>query len=246
MHALAWGERIVQRAHHQFVLLVEDNRQLSESVGAYLEGVGYEVDYAMDGMEALRYVGETRYDAIVLDVGLPKLDGIQFCRRLREESRRATPVLMLTARDTLEDKVAGLQAGADDYLTKPFATQELNARLKVLMRRDRGELAGSLLEVGDLSLDVASQRVRRGGQVLDVPPIGIQILQILMRAAPGVVSRRDIEQQIWGADLPDSDTLRSHIYILRKIIDRPFAVPLLHTHQGFGFRIAELAREGQP
>jgi DNA-binding response OmpR family regulator len=238
------GGPIVQRAHHQFVLLVKDNRQLSKSVGAYLEDVGYEVDYAMDGVEALRYVGETRYNAIVLDVGVPSS---MESRSAADCARsRATLVLMLTARDTLEDKVAGLQAGADDYLTKPFATQELDARLKVLTRREQGELAGSLLEIGDLSQDVARQQVRRGGRVLDIPPIGIQIPQILMRAAPGVVSRRDIEQQIRGTDLPDSDTLRSHSYILRKIIDKPFAAPRFHTYQGFGFRMADWHGDDNP
>lgn len=234
----------MQKQSNQLVLLVEDNLALSDAVGQYLETLGYDVDFASNGLEALRLAGENKYDAIVLDVGLPKLDGISFCRRLRSEVRRSVPVLMLTARDTLEDKIAGLEAGADDYLTKPFATQELHARLKALMRRERRELAADVLRVGDLSLDTQLLTATRAGVKLPVSPIGRQILQILLRASPGVVSRQDIEREIWGDELPESDTLRSHMYNLRKAIDRPFPRPLLHTVMSFGFRIAELPEAG--
>lgn len=227
----------------KFVLLVEDNRSLSEAAGLFLESKGYEVDYAMDGAEGLRLATDTKYDVIVLDVGLPKLDGIAFCQKLRNEARRNTPVLMLTARDTLDDKIAGLGAGADDYLTKPFATQELHARLQALTRRDRRELAGEILTVKDLVLDVSTQEVKRQGKKLLVSPIGMQVLQILMRASPAVVSRQDIEREIWGSNLPDSDTLRSHLYNLRKIVDKPFDTPLIHTVMSFGFRLADPTAE---
>jgi DNA-binding response OmpR family regulator len=222
------------------ILLVEDNRNLSEMVGEYLEAKGFGVDYAGDGADGYRLACENSYDAIVLDLMLPRMDGVEVCRRLRSEARKATPVLMLTARDTLADKVSGLEAGADDYLIKPFAIQELEARLRALIRRERRQVSAEVLRVGDLVLDTASLRVSRGGQEIVLSPIGLRLLTILMRESPKVVSRRDIEREIWGDGLPDSDTLRSHLYNLRKAIDRPFDKPLLHTVQAAGYRIADL------
>ncbi|KAA2283676.1 response regulator transcription factor [Arenimonas fontis] len=222
------------------VLVVEDNRGLSEMVGEYLESRGFGVDYASDGVDGYRLASENGYDVIVLDLMLPRMDGIEVCRRLRQEARKATPVLMLTARDTLSDKVTGLEAGADDYLVKPFAIQELEARLRALIRRERRQVSAGVLKVADLVLDTASLRVTRAGRELQLSPIGLRLLTILMRESPRVVSRRDIEREIWGDSLPDSDTLRSHLYNLRKIIDRPFDRPLLHTVQTAGYRIADL------
>jgi DNA-binding response OmpR family regulator len=177
---------------------------------------------------------------VVLDLMLPRLDGIEVCRRLRAEAKKATPVLMLTARDTLADKVTGLDAGADDYLVKPFAIQELEARVRALIRRDRRQVSAEVLRVADLVLDTASLRATRGGRELNLSPIGLRLLTILMRESPRVVTRRDIEREIWGDGLPDSDTLRSHLYNLRKTIDRPFAKQLLHTVQTAGYRIADI------
>jgi DNA-binding response OmpR family regulator len=147
---------------------------------------------------------------------------------------------MLTARDTLTDKVSGLDAGADDYLVKPFAIQELEARVRALIRRDRRQVSAEVLKVADLVLDTASLRVTRAGRELQLSPIGLRLQTILMRESPRVVTRRDIEREIWGDGLPDSDTLRSHLYNLRKSIDRPFDKPLLHTVQTAGYRIADL------
>ena len=222
------------------VLLVEDNRSLSEMVGEYLESRGFGVDYAGDGVDGLRLASENSYDVVVLDLMLPRLDGIEVCRRLREESKKSTPVLMLTARDTLADKVTGLDAGADDYLVKPFAIQELEARVRALIRRDRRQVSAEVLRIADLVLDTSSLRVTRAGQDLQLSPIGLRLLTILMRESPRVVTRRDIEREIWGDGLPDSDTLRSHLYNLRKAIDRPFDKQLLHTVQTAGYRIADL------
>ena len=146
------------------ILLVEDNRNLSEMVGEYLESKGFGVDYAADGMDGYRLAAENSYDVIVLDLMLPRLDGIEVCRRLRNEAKKSTPVLMLTARDTLDDKVTGLDAGADDYLVKPFAIQELEARVRALIRRDRRQVSAEVLKVADLVLDTASLRVTRGRQ----------------------------------------------------------------------------------
>lgn len=225
------------------VLIVEDDRNISELIGDYLEGRGFEVDYALDGQDGYRLASENSYDVIILDLMLPRLDGIEVCRRLRNEARKSTPVLMLTARDTLDDKLAGLGQGADDYLTKPFAIQELEARLRALIRRERRQVGAEVLKVADLVLDPVSMRVTRGGTELQLSPIGLKLLTILMRESPRVVSRQEIEREIWGNSLPDSDTLRSHLYNLRKIIDKPFDRPLLHTVQSAGYRIADI---GQP
>ena len=222
------------------ILLVEDNRNISEMVGEYLESRGFGVDYASDGLDGFRLASENSYDVIVLDLMLPRMDGLVVCRKLREETKKATPVLMLTARDTLDDKVSGLGAGADDYLVKPFAIQELEARVRALIRRERRQVSPEVLKVGDLVYDTASMRVTRGGQELQLSPIGLRLLAILMRESPKVISRRDIEREIWGDGLPDSDTLRSHLYNLRKTIDRTFDKPLLHTVQSAGYRIADL------
>ena len=226
------------------VLIVEDNRNISEMVEEYLESRGFEVDYASDGLDGYRLAAENSYDVIVLDLMLPRLDGLEVCRRLRGEARKSTPVLMLTARDTLDEKLTGLSSGADDYLTKPFAIQELEARLRALIRRERRQVGSEVLTVADLVLDPVSMRVTRGDLELQLSPIGLRLLTILMRESPRVVSRQEIEREIWGNSLPDSDTLRSHLYNLRKVIDKPFEHALLHTVQSAGYRVADLS--GQP
>jgi DNA-binding response OmpR family regulator len=222
------------------VLLVEDNRGIAEMVGEFLERRGYVVDYAVDGMTGLRLASSQSFDVIVLDLMLPGLDGIELCRRLRNEAKVSTPVLMLTARDTLEDKLVGLDAGADDYLVKPFEIRELEARVRALIRRDRRQVSAEVLKVADMVLDTATLRLQRGGRELNISPIGLKLLTILMRESPRVVSRREIEREVWGDLLPDSDTLRSHLYNLRKIIDKPFDKPLLHTIHSAGYRLADL------
>ena len=225
------------------VLLVEDNRGIAEMVGEYLERRGYSVDYSQDGVTGLHLAISNSYDVIVLDLMLPGMDGVEVCRKLRQEAKKSTPVLMLTARDNLEDKVSGLDAGADDYLVKPFEVKELEARVRALIRRDRRLVSQEVLRVGDLVLDTATLRVTRNERDLAVSPIGLKLLQILMRESPRVVSRRDIEREIWGDMLPDSDTLRSHLYNLRKVIDKPFMRPLLHTVHSAGYRLADLDAE---
>ncbi|GIX32931.1 MAG: DNA-binding response regulator [Lysobacterales bacterium] len=233
----------MSRDHAGLILLIEDNRNISEMVGEYLERRGYSLDYAADGLTGLHLAVTNSYDVIILDLMLPGLDGLELCRKLRQEGKRATPVLMLTARDTLDDKLKGLDAGADDYLVKPFAVQELEARIRALMRRDRRQVSAEVLKVGDLVLDTATLRVSRAGKELSLSPIGLKLLTILMRESPRVVSRRDIEREIWGDELPDSDTLRSHLYNLRKVVDKPFDKPLIHTIHSAGYRIADLDAE---
>jgi DNA-binding response OmpR family regulator len=239
------GKRMMKQREEQagLILLIEDNRGISEMVGEFLERRGYGVDYAADGVTGLHLAVANSYDVIVLDLMLPGMDGLDLCRKLRGDAKKATPVLMLTARDTLEDKLTGLDAGADDYLVKPFEIRELEARVRALIRRDRRQVSAEVLQVGDLLLDTASLRLTRGGQELTVSPIGLKLLMILMRESPRVVSRRDIEREVWGDLLPDSDTLRSHLYNLRKIIDKPFQKPLLHTIHSAGYRLADLDAE---
>jgi DNA-binding response OmpR family regulator len=229
--------------HAGLILLVEDNRQIAEMVGEFLERRGYSVDYAADGVSGLHLAVSNSYDVVVLDLMLPGIDGLDVCRKLRGDAKKSTPVLMLTARDTLEDKLIGLEAGADDYLVKPFEVRELEARLRALIRRDRRQVSTEVLTVGDMTLDTATLRLVRGGQELTVSPIGLKLLAILMRESPRVVSRRDIEREIWGDTLPDSDTLRSHLYNLRRVIDKPFEHPLLHTIHSAGYRLADLTAE---
>ena len=219
------------------ILLVEDHQDIAEMIFAYLENRGFELDYAPDGEVGLNLARENEYDAIILDLMLPRRDGLSVCKTLREECHRDTPVLMLTARDTLEDKISGFNSGADDYLVKPFEIEELEARIRALVRRQFSKKPSEVLTVGDLTYDLNKLMVVRNGKELQLSPISLKLLEILMEASPNVVTRREIEQSIWGDVLPDSDTLRSHMYNLRKSIDRPFSKSLLHTLPSNGYRL---------
>lgn len=220
------------------ILIVEDNPDLVANLVDFLEVRGHTVDIAYNGYSGLGFALDNSYDAIVLDLMLPGIDGLEVCAKLRAAGRRV-PILMLTARDSLEDKLDGFASGADDYLIKPFALQELEARLLVLGRRGQGADGGQghLLQVGDLTLDTAVWRVTRAGQPLDLPPIPLKLLELLLRRAPQVVSRAELERCVWGDSPPDSDALRSHLHQLRNLIDKPFPRPLLHTVRGFGYRL---------
>ena len=233
------SNRIMNINQSRNVLIVEDHADIAEMVGAYLEDRDYIVDYAADGVTGLHLSVTNNYDAIVLDVMLPGMDGLEICSKIREEARSDVPIIMLTARDTLDDKVTGLDRGADDYLVKPFAIQELEARLRSLIRRHSGDIKKEILSVGDLSIDTSTLKVTRADKELVITPIGLKILSVLMRASPAVVSRRELERQVWGDILPDSDTLRSHLYNLRKVVDKPFDKNILLTVQGSGFKIVD-------
>ena len=221
------------------VLLIEDHADIAEMVGAYLENRQYIIDYAADGITGLHLAVSNRYDAIILDLMLPGMDGLEVCQKIRDDAKSDVPIIMLTARDTLDDKVNGLDKGADDYLIKPFAIQELEARLRSLIRRYSGDIKKEIISVGELSIDTSTLKVQRGDKELAITPIGLKILSVLMRASPAVVSRRELERQVWGDILPDSDTLRSHLYNLRKIVDKPFDKNVLLTVQGNGFKIID-------
>lgn len=219
------------------ILLVEDHRQLAQTVLEYLEQQGATVDYAGNTRLARELVQEHHYDLMLLDVMLPGEDGYSFCRYLRKDLALDIPVIFMTARDQLEDKLQGFDRGGDDYIVKPFALPELAARASALVRRQRREVTANTLKVADLELDPGRQEVRRQGQLLKLSPTAFRILRILMRESPRVVSREQLEHELWGDLVPDSDALRSHLYNLRKAVDKPFEQTLLNTLPGVGFSI---------
>lgn len=217
------------------ILIVEDEPRLLRSLAKALREEGYAVDTAEAGDDGLFKAQNCDYDALVLDVMLPGLDGWQLLERLRQTKR--TPVLMLTARDTTRDRVRGLDTGADDYLVKPFELSELSARIEAVLRRTRG--AQRQLQVADLTYDLDTLTVTRASKPIKLNPICLTLLETLMRKSPSVVSRSQLEQAVWGDDSPNSDSLRSHIHLLRQAIDKPFTTPLLHTVHGIGFRLTD-------
>lgn len=219
------------------LLLVDDNPDLLANLYGYLEPLGYVIDSATNGFAALAMAADGSFDVIVLDVMLPGLDGIAVCQRLRSELRRDTPVLMLTARDTVDDRVLGLRSGADDYLVKPFSMVELEARLQALVRRAQGRGTETVLQVGQLRFDPQTFEAYRAGQRLELTPTGYRLLETLLRAAPRVVTRAALEHAVWGDDPPASDALRSHLHALRQALDKPFDRTMLVTIQGVGYRL---------
>jgi DNA-binding response OmpR family regulator len=225
------------RARGKRVLFVEDNAALLQNLYDYFEELGFELDSARDGSGGLALASSGEYDAIVLDLNLPRLDGLAVCRSLRQQ-RVTTPILMLTARDAVEQRVEGLRAGADDYLIKPFALAELEARIEALLRRSRpGD--GGVLRWADLTLDVANAHAERAGRALTLTPTELKLLEALLRAAPRLVRRAELERLLWPDQPPDSDALRTHIHGLRQAVDRPFARPLIETVRGIGYRISD-------
>lgn len=225
------------------LLVIEDNRNLVANIFEYFEARGHALDAAPDGPNGLHLAGTQAYDAIVLDWMLPRLDGPEVLRRLRDAGSDV-PVLMLTARDELPDKIAGFRAGADDYLTKPFALPELEVRLEALVNRATGHGRRRVLEVADLKLDLATLEATRGGRVLHLYPACRKLLEVLMRASPAAVTRERLEHALWGEEPPDGDMLRSHIYELRRSVDGPFPVKLIHTLPRVGYRMAVPTDEG--
>jgi DNA-binding response OmpR family regulator len=218
------------------VLVIEDNPDIAASVYDFLEGNGVTMDAAGDGVTGLHLAVTNDYDVIILDLGLPGIDGLDLCSRLRRDAQKATPVLVLTARDSLEDKLKGFESGADDYLVKPFALQELAARVKVLADRG-GRNSTSRLTIADLVLDLDAHQVVRAGKKIDLNPIGFRILIYLMKNPERLVKREELERAIWDDNPPDSDSLRTHLSNLRQLVDKPFSPPLIHTVRGFGYRI---------
>jgi DNA-binding response OmpR family regulator len=194
------------------ILLIEDDLDLADTVVQYLELEGIRCDHAANGMAGLQLAKEGQYQVLLLDLNLPRLDGLSLCRRLRTAGDD-TPVLMLTARDQLDDKLAGFNAGTDDYLVKPFALQELVARIEVLARRRSGEVRK--LSCGDLVMNLSDKNVTRNSIPIKLSPIGWRLLERLLRASPEVVSRQALEEAVWGDEIPDSNSLKVHMFHLR-------------------------------
>ena len=220
-----------------YALVIEDNPDLVANLYDFLEPKGYVLDAAYDARTGYQYAQDKEYDVIVLDLTLPGMDGLELCRRLRD-SGNTTPVLILTARDTLNAKLEGFAAGTDDYLVKPFALQELDARIRALVRRARGEQRREPLRVADLMFDPDTLRVERAGKSISLPPIPMKMLALLIRQSPRVVPKRELERRIWGNERPDSDALRTHLHVLRSAIDKPFETHLLRTVHGMGYQLA--------
>ena len=218
------------------VLIVEDQVKMAGLLRRALRGAGVAADVAMKGEDALWMAGATSYDALVLDVMLPGIDGFETCRRLRSD-KVWTPVLMLTARDALRDRVAGLDGGADDYLTKPFALSELLARLRALARRGPVERP-AILEVGSLRLDPADRRVWRNGTEIDLPAKEFTLLTIFMRRPGTVLSRFELLERAWDNGYENrSNVIDVHIRQLRERIDKPFSLRSIETVRGAGYRL---------
>ena len=220
------------------LLLIEDNRDLATNMFDYFETRGHILDIAGDGISGLHFASTNPYDAIVLDIMLPGMDGLTLCKRLRDAGKN-TPILMLTARDSLNDKIAGLEAGADDYVVKPFSLREVEARLLALIRRSQVREGTSILQVGDLIFNTGTLKVVRGERSIELPPIPLKLLETLMRQSPRVMSREDVERAIWGDTPPDSDALRAHLYILRSAVDKKNEKPLIKTLRGIGYQISD-------
>ena len=219
------------------VLVIEDHNDISSNIADYFQTQGASLDFAMNGEQGLNMALNEYFDCVILDLMLPKIDGLQVCAKLREQASRHIPVIMLTARDTLDDKLIGFQQGADDYLTKPFALEELWVRCNALAQRHLIN-CDHTLHIGPLTLNKQTQQVQRANNDITLQPIPLQILTILMEAHPRAVSRSELCDKIWGEDITDSDALRSHVYQLRKAIDKPFDEPLIETLHGIGFALS--------
>jgi DNA-binding response OmpR family regulator len=218
------------------ILLVEDNHRLSDSLRATLIEDGYAVDTAYDGVEGEETALLTPYDIIILDIMLPKRDGIEVCRSLRDQ-KRTTPILMLTARDALDDRVLGLDSGADDYLVKPFEIKELRARLRALLRRETGNKSGNLL-IEDLRLDPATHYVWRKDKPIDLTAKEYALLEYMMRNPNRLITREMVIGHLWDYDQSiASNVVDVYIRRLRRKVDDPFDVKLIETVRGAGYRL---------
>jgi len=220
------------------ILIIEDNAGLAANIYDYLEACGHHPDAAPDGESGLGLLAINRYDAVVLDWMMPRMDGMTMLERLRQERKSRIPVIVLTAKDQLEHKLHGFLTGADDYVVKPVALAELEMRLRVLVQRTRGDVAASqVLEVADLRFDLGTLEVSRAGKPLPMTPVRRQLLELLMRRSPGLVRREELETLIWKDDVPDNDVLRSHMHMLRKAVDGDAPRKLLKTIAGSGYRL---------
>lgn len=218
------------------ILLVEDNADLAGNVIDYLETLGHRLHYAADGETAVREALSRPIDVVLLDLALPRRDGISVCAEIRRRADRRIPILMLTAHDTLDDKLAGFASGADDYLVKPFSLAELAARIAALAQRPQLGQSHNIV-IGPLAIDRQLRTATREGQPLRLSPLLWDILLLLAEASPQPVARTEIARKLWGDEPPSSDALRSHIHLLRQIVDKPFGAPMIETVHSIGFRL---------
>ena len=220
------------------VLLVEDEHKISAYVKRGLEECGYAVDAVFTGRDALNWAVATNYDLIILDIMLPNIDGLTACRELRQRGNR-TPVLMLTARDAVDDRVNGLDAGADDYLVKPFAMKELLARMRALTRRTGDQPRSPTLSFADLSLDTRTHQVRRAGRLIPLAIKEFSVLECLLREPERVLTRTQIAEHVWNYDtFNQSNVVDVYIRNLRRKVDDPYEKKLIHTVRGVGYRLS--------
>ena len=223
------------------ILIIEDNAQLAANIYDYLEACGHTLDAAPDGVSGLNLAATKDYDAIVLDWNLPRMDGLTVLRRLRADEKKTVPVIMLTARDQLADKIDGFESGVDDYLVKPVALPELEIRLRSLVARLRHSVAPDhVLVVGDLSFNLRTMEATRGSRQVQLSRTSRKLLELLMRESPKVVVRQRLEHVAWGEETPAIDLLRSHMHVLRRAVDQGSERKLLHTVPGLGYRLCEL------
>lgn len=219
------------------ILLVEDHHDIAENISDYFASRGDAVTHASDGLQALNLARSNPYDVMVLDVMLPGMDGLELCRRLRGELSLQTPILMLTAKDLLSDKVTGFDVGADDYLVKPFSLVELGMRLRALTRRHSPSAPPTSISVSDLKFDLNTLEAERAGQPIKLNPTTRRLLSVLMQNSHRVVPREELEKALWGDAPPEADVLRAHMHALRSAIDKGFSPRLLHTLHGTGYRL---------
>lgn len=220
------------------ILIVEDNAGLAANFYDYLEACGHHPDAAPDGESALGLLAINRYDAIVLDWMMPRMDGVTMLERLRRDLQSRIPVILVTSKDRIEDKVQGFMSGADDYVVKPVALAELEIRLRVLVERARGAvLEMRVLEVADLCFNLDTLVVTRAGKAVSMTPVRRLLLELLMRRSPNLVRRDELETLIWNDRVPDHDVLRSHMHMLRKAVDGGTVHKLIKTIAGSGYRL---------
>lgn len=219
------------------ILIVDDNVDILYNVRDYLVIKGFSVETALNGADALERLKNGSYSLCVLDIGLPLIDGLSICQLLRREGN-SIPVLMLTARDSIDDRVRGLEVGADDYLIKPFALKELAARIEALLRRSYGS-EKDVLQVADLTFNLKTLKITRANTSIKLNPTCLSILKELMAKSPAVVSRSRLETVVWNGSPPDSDSLRANLYLLRRAIDKPFDTALIKTHPGLGWSLSK-------
>jgi len=214
------------------LLLIEDDLDLAKAIIDYLELEEIQCDHAANGIAGFTLITQNPYDAVILDLNLPKMNGLEVCEKIRSLGIDVS-ILMLTARDTLDDKLTGFSKGADDYLVKPFAMEELIVRAQTLSRRKSGQV--TCLKVEGIELNLQAQIVMREGVELKLTPIAIKILKVLMQESPNTISREKLMRSIWGDEQPDSNSLKVHMYNLRKVIDSKEESKLIHTITGRGF-----------